>query len=295
MIARKNGANILRPLLIVIAVSFLTIGSTSAAQEITVAVADFTNGTGQFRLDSFEKSVPEMLKTELSRIGSIVVVERSKLESVLAEQALNQTGVIDIEDAQKVGQLVGAQYVISGEITWVQSRLRLDAHIVQTQTGKVVGEKVTGPNEQVIEKMVSVLANNIVHNLSGTGFRTISLKIKNHYAPWVLLSAGVSGAVALSFNSVYKEHWQNYEDTTKLNEFDCHYDKANSNYKARNTMLGVTGALLAIGISLWLHNSSENNKILAQSIPNNEEIRWAITPYSDPLTKGFGVQLCYRW
>ena len=58
-----------------------------ADEDITVAVSDFTNSTGRFRYDEFEKSIPEMLKTDLSRIGDIVVVERSKLEAILQEQA----------------------------------------------------------------------------------------------------------------------------------------------------------------------------------------------------------------
>jgi len=268
---------------------------TIEAKEITVAVADFTNSTGKFRYDTLEKSVPEMLKTELSRFGGIVVVERSKLEAVLAEQALSQTGVIGVEDAQKVGQLVGAQYVIAGEITRIQSRLRLDAHIVQSQTGKVVGEKVTGPNEKALEDMVRVLATNIANNLSGQGARTLSLRIHNYYAPWVLLSAAIAGAVSMSFNSTYKDYWKKYESATNLDEIGQNYDKANSNYKARNVMLGVTGALLTAGVTLWLQDISEENRILASTSLNYKGTFFVFSPYSNPMAGQVGVKLCCRW
>jgi len=295
MITNKDVAYFFPTLLIVLSCGFLLAETSFAAEEITVAVADFSNSTGRFLYDTLEKSVPEMLKTELSRIGDITVVERSKLESVLAEQALNQTGIIGVEDAQKVGQLVGAQYVIAGEITKVQSRLRIDAHIVQSQTGKVVGEKVTGPDEHVIEKMVRILAINIVHNLSGVGTYTTSEKITNYYAEWVMLSAVAAGAISLSLNSTYKDHWQNYESAIKLNEFDDYYNKANTSYKARNIMFCVTGILLSTGVSLWLQNTSKSNKILAYSNQHDEGIHWAIAPYTDPCKGGLGVQICYRW
>src|SRR5574341_798262 len=63
---------------------------------ITLAVLDFKNNSGLFSHDVLEKSVPEMLKTELSGSGSgLFVVERQKLEALLQEQALGQTGALD--------------------------------------------------------------------------------------------------------------------------------------------------------------------------------------------------------
>ncbi|MDZ7343138.1 MAG: CsgG/HfaB family protein, partial [candidate division KSB1 bacterium] len=72
---------------------------------ITVAVLNFKNASGRFAFDDLEKSIPEMLKTELSQAPlRLLVVERGKLEAILQEQALAQTGAIDEKAAQTVGQ-----------------------------------------------------------------------------------------------------------------------------------------------------------------------------------------------
>jgi len=84
--------------------------------QVTVAIADFKNQSDAFYLDSWEKSVPDFLKSELSVSPRITIVERRALESVLQEQALSMTGLVDSTTAQQVGGLIGAQYIISGTI-----------------------------------------------------------------------------------------------------------------------------------------------------------------------------------
>ena len=78
---------------------------------VTLAVMDFKNNSSIFGYDRLERTIPEILKTELSHSQEILVVERSKIESILKEQALAQAGVIENETAQEVGRLAGAQYI----------------------------------------------------------------------------------------------------------------------------------------------------------------------------------------
>ena len=110
----------------------------------------------------------------------------------------------------------------------------------------------------------------------------------------MLLAGAASGAITLALHSSYAAHKHDYENATKLDDFDAFYDKANSKYKARNIMFVVTGGLLTTGLSLWLRNSSLNNKIFAAS--NNDVLNHlAVQPYADPFKTGLGVRICYRW
>ena len=81
---------------------------------ITLAVMDFKNTSEKFSLDRLERNVPEMLKTELSQSGRIIVVERRRLEAILNEQALGLSGVIDEEQAQKMGKMLGSRDITHG-------------------------------------------------------------------------------------------------------------------------------------------------------------------------------------
>lgn len=59
----------------------------------------------------------EMLTTELFKTGRFIMVERAALADVVKEQELGQTGLVRKETAAKVGELLGAQLLITGAVT----------------------------------------------------------------------------------------------------------------------------------------------------------------------------------
>lgn len=61
--------------------------------------------------------VAEMLVTALSETKKYTLIERSKLESVLAEQKLGASGAVTAQTAAKIGRLLGANYIITGAVT----------------------------------------------------------------------------------------------------------------------------------------------------------------------------------
>jgi TolB-like protein len=258
-------------------------------QSLTIAIANFKNNTGMYSYTILEQTIPELLKTELSGYKNITVVERSKIESVLEEQALGQTGIIEEDQVQKVGMLIGAQFVITGEISRVDERLRLDAHVTHVETGEVFGEKVTGPDKEAVEVMIRVLANNIANNLTGEGRRIRESRVKN-YRSYYFLGAGVlAGTAAIIFHADYKDNYDTYHQASRLDEFNGPYERANKNYKARNATALIAVAALTTGITLWLKSKSEANVILAQ---NQGRVNFALSPVYNPLNKMMGIQLC---
>lgn len=58
-----------------------------------------------------------MLANELSSTNAFRVVERTKIESVLAEQNLAASGRVARGTGAKIGRLTGAQYLIDGTVT----------------------------------------------------------------------------------------------------------------------------------------------------------------------------------
>lgn len=84
-----------------------------------LAVAEFTNdatnvgwwggGVGQ--------ELSGMLATELAAIDAFVVVERERLERILEEQDLGNSGRVRRDTAARSDALVGAQYLVMGTVT----------------------------------------------------------------------------------------------------------------------------------------------------------------------------------
>ncbi len=118
----------------------------------TVAVLSFTNGSGDTSYDPLGKGIAAMMITDLSSVPSVQLVERERLSDITSEMQLQQTKLVDPATAVSVGKLVGAQYVVTGAITAIDPRVRLDTRVVRVQTGQIVKTaEVTGEQNQFFD------------------------------------------------------------------------------------------------------------------------------------------------
>ena len=264
--------------------------SVGQDDSITIAIAKFRNNTNIISNFVLEQSIPEILKTELAQNENIIVVERSRIDALLAEQALGQSGLIDASLAQQVGHLLGAQYVLTGEIAHSDSDFRIDVHITKVTTGEVFGEKVIGPDYRVINEMTGVLSKNIVNNVTGKGDRLSVSRIKNYHVPWVIGGAIGTGLTAVLLHSAFKSNYDKYHDSLSLNDFDTYYNRANRYHKARNITAGVAVAAMLSSIYLWLRSNSSLNQILAYGVVQHES-RLVLNPYINGFSNSCGFQI----
>jgi TolB-like protein len=104
----------------------------------TVAVLyfDYTGKTQE--LEVLRKGLAQMLISDLSGSDAIRVVERDRIEDLLGELKLQGSGKVDAKSAAKVGKLLGARYLVLGGYFDLQGALRVDARIVEVETGRVL-------------------------------------------------------------------------------------------------------------------------------------------------------------
>lgn len=270
----------------------LQVLSAQVGDKITLAVMDFKNNTTVIRYDRLQRSIADMLKTELSRYQEITVLEREKIENILAEYALAQAGVIENKHAMEVGRLAGAEYIITGEINKTSGLLRLDVHLIKVVTGQILGEKVSGESEKNLEQMVKLLADNLIFDLTGLGERKVSKKLSRFYPEWSMVATGALAITTVVFHSQYKQNYDKYHDVTQLGEFDKYYNRANKNYKNRNIMLWVTGAAAITSFVLWQVDRSKGNKIYAHhNQPPAHAKKYALGLLADGTTYGFLINV----
>jgi TolB-like protein len=113
-------------------------GRAFAAEPPTVAVLYFDYSGQDPDLGVLRKGLAQMLISDLSAADSVRIVERDRLEEVLAELKLQSTGKIDPKSAARVGKLLGARYLVLGGYFDLQGVLRVDARIVEVETGRVL-------------------------------------------------------------------------------------------------------------------------------------------------------------
>ena len=111
----------------------LTLSNISAQDtRPSVAVLDFeARGIAVYEAET----LTERLRSEISNTNAIRLTDRKLLEKILEEQGLQQSGCTTDECAAEVGQLLGAQFIISGAIGKLGNLFTVDAKMVSVTTG----------------------------------------------------------------------------------------------------------------------------------------------------------------
>jgi curli biogenesis system outer membrane secretion channel CsgG len=94
------------------------IASAAFAAKPSLGVAEFTNDTtASWWYSDVGRDLSGMLTNELAGMNKFKVVERSKLEKVLDEQDLADSGRISKSTGAKIGKLTGAQYLVFATVS----------------------------------------------------------------------------------------------------------------------------------------------------------------------------------
>jgi len=118
---------------------------TNIADQKTIAILYFDNSSGNAQLDALKKGLADMLISDLSNLQMLRVVEREKLEGVMAELKLSSGREFDPATRQKLGKLLGAETILFGSYFEMIGQFRIDARIVKTETGEILkSEGVSG-------------------------------------------------------------------------------------------------------------------------------------------------------
>jgi len=144
-------------------VAALVAPSPAAAQDARpgVGVLSFENG-GSYGLESedyaaFEVGLQQMLITELAVNSELRLVDRGRIQEVLAEIDLGASGKVDANTAAQIGNIVGAKYMIMGGFIDWYSDFRFDARIVDVETSEIIQAKfVRGKREDMFEMVVEL-------------------------------------------------------------------------------------------------------------------------------------------
>jgi hypothetical protein len=242
------------------ALAFLALLAVTATAQIRVVVADFKNTSDQIFLDSWEKSAPDLLRSGLSGIDDIQILEREKLESIFEEQKLALAGFVDDSAlVAQVGNLVGAEVIIYGVIHRIDRKFRIDARITRVKNQRVTSEIVEAPDHEHLKEMIELLTRNIRFRLTGKGEYQESISIAGYPTKYFLLAtAGFTLATILSIDR-YKDNWDKYQDETRLDKFDGYYDKANNARNMARLMAGFGAAALTGTLFCWIKNMATDD------------------------------------
>jgi TolB-like protein len=136
----------------------------------TIAVVYFDNNVMMKDKDRFEplkKGFADMLITELSKINKFRVVERQRIQNIMDEFELSkQQGLVDEATKTRLGKFLGAQLILLGGFSgFKEEQFRVDARIIQTETGLTVSTCEITDEFESLFTIVKEVAKKVVEDL----------------------------------------------------------------------------------------------------------------------------------
>jgi len=133
----------------------------------TLAIADLANHTGDTAFDGAGPGVAGILVSRFVGTGEIEVVERDALASLLSEQQLTVDRLTDARTAARAGRLLGADYLVMGELFSVRlPSISIALRVIDTETAEVVVSKdvvgQVGEDGQRFFELIDALSTEIL-------------------------------------------------------------------------------------------------------------------------------------
>jgi TolB-like protein len=134
----------------------------------TIAVLPLQFTGSDTTLRPLGRGLAELLTTDLARSPKLTVVERERMQALLSEIQLQQSGATDETTGVRAGRMLQAGRLIAGGITQTGSDIRVDAPIVNVSDAQVVA---TPSDTRTLDQLFTLeknLAFNIFSSLNVT-------------------------------------------------------------------------------------------------------------------------------
>ncbi len=143
-----------------------------AAAGLTVAILDFT--ADDPANPNAGSDMASALTAMLSGESGLKLVERQSLLQTLHEHELNLTGLVNQEQAIKVGKLVGAKIMITGRAFRLGKDIFITAKLIGTETSLVEGVMVKDASTADMGTLVTQLSEKVAAKVRQVGPKLVA-------------------------------------------------------------------------------------------------------------------------
>jgi tetratricopeptide (TPR) repeat protein len=120
----------------------------------SLAVLPFGFNSDRQDLEPLIYALSDMMITDFAVSNALTVLERSQIQTLLDEMAMNEAGYSEPATGARAGRLLRAEHVVQGVITTLgEQNLRLDADILNIPRSASAG---TLSSEDVLEKLFDI-------------------------------------------------------------------------------------------------------------------------------------------
>jgi hypothetical protein len=125
------------------------------SEPVAVAVVDFTN------LRGCVSEVGRFLAEEVSvalvaHATHFQVIDRTHLQAIIREHKLGASGLIDVKTAQRLGEIAGAETLVTATLIPFKESIRVSAKVLHTRTARILGAATAMvPRTSTIEELLA--------------------------------------------------------------------------------------------------------------------------------------------
>ncbi|MDX9857497.1 MAG: CsgG/HfaB family protein [candidate division Zixibacteria bacterium] len=196
----------------------------------TIAIMQFDNysaGEYQEKLGLISKGLADFFAYDFAKISDFRVIERDKIDYILKEIELQQSGAVDKATAVRVGKILGARYMVFGSITQLDANTaRMVVRAVSVETSEIIAQ-VDREGKPEYSKMEKEAVEELAKKLDVTlGEETLG-KLKE---------GGTESLDATTYYAMGLDHMDKYEYGKAYEYFKMAYDLDSSFTEAKRKM-----------------------------------------------------------
>lgn len=131
----------------------------------TLSISYFEDLSITKEYSSFSKAFTAILISDFARVDGLQLVEREDMEKILKEMELSLTGLVDDQNAPRLGKIMGVNYMISGNFLVEEKNLLVNYKIIRVENARIESAgKVKGDTDHIL-KIQSSLFTALVQDL----------------------------------------------------------------------------------------------------------------------------------
>jgi len=88
--------------------------------------------------DDLTSHIISLIETGLVNTEKLKIVSRQRIQAVLNEQNFGMSGYVDDISAQRIGKILGASYVLTGDLVKPENKYYLNIQVLETETARIM-------------------------------------------------------------------------------------------------------------------------------------------------------------
>src|SRR3954452_1712519 len=135
---------------------------TALAQNtVTVAILPFQDrgsyGQDKETFRALQLGIPATIASELRGHSELRLADADRVHRALPRQEVSATTGLDAATAARVGKEAGAQYAITGSFADFYGSIRLDARIINSESGQIVKVVSNDPRQDDLSQLYRII------------------------------------------------------------------------------------------------------------------------------------------